>query len=357
MSKLQKVQVSPEMKVLDNTCRAFLLYERYTEKWLQKIKANSNKLFPNNTQSEIMSLAQSLLTQKVSAIRKALQANATILKQIVPITIEQQSQLLRGNYEITEQDKENVRTTLTQMMREWSTEGAKERDRCFKPILEELEKRYPSKRSEITVICPGCGLARLPFEIALLGFNSIANEFSFSMLLPANMILNKTSSKEQYEIFPFIHQMSNSKSTADQTKSIKIPDIDVKLPSDSHFALQAGDFIELYAPQPCIADCVVTCYFIDTSKNITEYIKTIYTVLKPGGIWINFGPLSYHYADVAEEVSVEFTLEEVMQLIKVSGFNVESEQVIDSCYTSNPYSMLESLYHCSFFVAKKIEKK
>lgn len=36
-------------------------------------------------------------------------------------------------------------------------------------------------------------------------------------------------------------------------------------------------------------DCVCTCFFIDTAKNIVEYIEVISNILKPGGIWINLG--------------------------------------------------------------------
>lgn len=36
-------------------------------------------------------------------------------------------------------------------------------------------------------------------------------------------------------------------------------------------------------------DAVVTCFFIDTAKNIVDYLETIHKVLKTGGVWINAG--------------------------------------------------------------------
>ena len=36
-------------------------------------------------------------------------------------------------------------------------------------------------------------------------------------------------------------------------------------------------------------DCVMTCFFIDTAKNIVDYISRIFAVLMPGGVWLNFG--------------------------------------------------------------------
>ena len=49
-------------------------------------------------------------------------------------------------------------------------------------------------------------------------------------------------------------------------------------------------------------DCVVTCFFIDTAHNVIEYIECISKILKKGGVWINIGPLLYHYTEQMNEV-------------------------------------------------------
>jgi carnosine N-methyltransferase len=36
-------------------------------------------------------------------------------------------------------------------------------------------------------------------------------------------------------------------------------------------------------------DAVCTCFFIDTAVNVIEYIEAIWGMLKPGGVWVNFG--------------------------------------------------------------------
>ena len=38
-------------------------------------------------------------------------------------------------------------------------------------------------------------------------------------------------------------------------------------------------------------DCVATCFFIDTAHNVIEYVERMWKILKPGGVWINFGSL------------------------------------------------------------------
>jgi carnosine N-methyltransferase len=67
----------------------------------------------------------------------------------------------------------------------------------------------------------------------------------------------------------------------------------------------AGDFMEVYgAPEQTAQwDAVATCFFIDTAHNVVEYLEVIARCLKPGGVWVNFGPLLFHWAD-GEEMSV-----------------------------------------------------
>jgi carnosine N-methyltransferase len=68
---------------------------------------------------------------------------------------------------------------------------------------------------------------------------------------------------------------------------------------------------------------VATCFFIDTAHNVVEYLQTIYAILKKGGIWVNIGPLLYHYSEMAGEMSIELTWEEVLEVAKRVGFTIE----------------------------------
>jgi hypothetical protein len=75
---------------------------------------------------------------------------------------------------------------------------------------------------------------------------------------------------------------------------------DIEQFSYPRFSMAAGDFVEIYGKKSNIngdnrVDAVVTCFFLDTAPIILDYIETIDHVLKPGGIWINLGPLLYHW--------------------------------------------------------------
>ncbi|CAL8249948.1 unnamed protein product [Boreogadus saida] len=115
----------------------------------------------------------------------------------------------------------------------------------------------------------------------------------------------------------------------------------------------AGDFCEVYT-EPDSWDCVATCFFIDTAHNVLDYLETIWKVLKPGGVWINLGPLLYHFENMANELSIELSYEDIRAAIVKYGFQLEVErESVKTTYTENDRSMLRHVYDCVFFVARK----
>lgn len=65
-----------------------------------------------------------------------------------------------------------VKSTLHQFAREWSQEGAQEREKTFLPIINEIQACFGSvveNKKKIKICVPGCGLSRLVVEIAALG--------------------------------------------------------------------------------------------------------------------------------------------------------------------------------------------
>ena len=210
-----------------------------------------------------------------------------------------------------------MRSTLRLFIRDWAKEGIEERNSTYKPILEEL-KRFFEKRPKkdfeegINVLVPGAGLGRLMYEIAKLGFKSQGNEFSYYMLLCSNYMFNNTTKKDEFILQPLIHSFSN-------------------------------------------IDSIVTCYFIDTANNVIEYIETIHNILKEGGLWINFGPLLYHYTENENEISIELSWEEVKHIIIGYGFEFKKIEIVKATYSSNINSMTQRIYSCVFFSAVKIK--
>ncbi|CAL9708556.1 unnamed protein product [Knipowitschia caucasica] len=259
-------------------------------------------------------------------------------------------------------DMDKLKSTIKQFVRDWSETGRAERDSCYQPIIKEIQRLFPSDRcdvSTVSVLVPGAGLGRLAWEIARLGYICQGNEWSFYMLFSSNFVLNRCEKVNSLTLYPWIHQFSNHKKSSDQTRAIQFPDVNPQsLPPTSDFSMVAGDFVEVYTEQDSW-DCVATCFFIDTAHNVIEYIETIWKILKPGGAWINLGPLLYHFENMANELSVELSYEDLKAAIVNLGFQIEVErESVLATYTENEHSMLRYVYDCVFFVARKpVEKQ
>lgn len=87
---------------------------------------------------------------------------------------------------------------------------------------------------------------------------------------------------------------------------------------------------------------------------MVDFIETIYHILVPGGIWINLGPLLYHFSDIQNEESIEPTFEDIMLVITSVGFEVlRSQTGVRTKYAQNPQSMLKSEYESLFWICRK----
>jgi carnosine N-methyltransferase len=57
------------------------------------------------------------------------------------------------------------------------------------------------------------------------------------------------------------------------------------------------------------------------AKNFVNYLRIIHRILAPGGVWINLGPLLWHWEN-SDELSIELTLDEVKELAQGVGFEL-----------------------------------
>ncbi|KAI8816624.1 N2227-domain-containing protein [Fimicolochytrium jonesii] len=266
----------------------------------------------------------------------------------------------------TEQDMDKVRSTIRQFYRDWSTEGAEERRTSYGPILEAIEGRYKGlqveERGAVRVLVPGAGLGRLAYEVVRRGFTCQGNEFSFYMLLGSHFILNHTTHTRQHTIYPWIHSFSNHLTSHSLLTPISIPDVlPGSIPPTADFSMVAGDFTEVYGvgaeEQRGAWDVVATCFFLDTAKNVVEYVDAVSWCLGEGGVWVNLGPLLFHWEGMPNEVSIELTWEELKAVILARGFRITEERTLHTTYASNPTGMLTYNYEVVFFVAEKMAKE
>ena len=112
-------------------------------------------------------------------------------------------------------------------------------------------------------------------------------------------------------IHPYVDWWSHQPTTKELFRPVEFPDVGVNA---SNVLLVEGDFTKEFVNQTAHYDAIVTFFFIDTAKNVLDYFDTMSSVLKPGGIWINLGPLLYF------EGHVEFALDDVLAIAEQYGF-------------------------------------
>jgi carnosine N-methyltransferase len=307
------------------------------------------------------------------AMQRCVEANASFLGHLVDYSVHHlfPSYWPRGVIPetvdtLTALDTDKVLSTFRQFVRDWSVEGRPEREACYTPILEALERTFPNPmgRASINVLVPGAGLSRLVYEIFTRGFSSQGSEFSHHMLIAGSFVLNHIEAKNEFTIYPFVHHICNNRTREDMLRPILIPDVAPMQETSStlrfplgDFSMCAGEFLEVYNKPTEVGawQAVATCFFIDTAHNIFEYIETIARLLVVGGIWLNVGPLLWHFADQLQERSVELAWLDVRAAVTAHGFEITEEQEIRCTYTANERGLMQQMYTAIYFSAVKIK--
>jgi carnosine N-methyltransferase len=120
--------------------------------------------------------------ETLNRIDQAIEHNAEIAENILRCSVDSfgvDPELLKGNEwldTVTADDVDKTRSSLKQFYRDWSIDGATERDVCYAPVMKELDQLFGNLsdegKAEIQVLIPGAGLGRLAYEIAVAGYSS-----------------------------------------------------------------------------------------------------------------------------------------------------------------------------------------
>ena len=297
----------------------------------------------------------------------------------------------------TQNDTDKARSCINQFYRDWSAAGNAEREKCFDPVLGALNAEYTNRlqstpdldRSDLKILVPGAGLGRFVFDICQAGFEVEGNEISYHELMASSLVLNHTQKAGQFTIAPFALSCSNHLSRADQFQTFAVPDLHPgtalatsqgsEVPAHERMSMSTGDFCVLYSSMNYkdTFNAVATVFFVDTAPNVIRYIEAVRNCLKPGGLWVNLGPLLWHQAPrgpnkdtdnqekhtythaydagIGDPGSVELTHDEVLALVEHLGFKVEKQDsgTLETGYISNPRSMLQNTYRPVFWIARK----
>ncbi|EMD32949.1 hypothetical protein CERSUDRAFT_118375 [Gelatoporia subvermispora B] len=265
-------------------------------------------------------------------------------------------------------DLSRVRESLKHFVRDWSDEGKEERATIFEPILEVLRRVDSEHRGAMRVLVPGSGLGRLAWEISELGFETAANELSSFMNLAFRFLLSEKTTYMSYQhtIQPYSSWFSHQRTNATLFRTVAFPDVVPRL--SRTLQLLPKDFLSLRPPPPLNPgdsngyDFIVTLFFLDTSLNVIATLERIYALLRPGGTWINLGPLLW---TGGAHASLELSLEELLELAEIVGFHLqpqlgpsglgEKSRTVECEYTRDREAMMRWIYKAEFWVATKAE--
>ncbi|KAI5807247.1 N2227-like protein [Pyronema omphalodes] len=186
-------------------------------------------------------------------------------------------------------------------------------------------------KAKIQVLVPGAGLGRLAFDIA-----------------------------EQHTLYPFINSFSNHRKRENQMRGVKIPDVHPSTPladaaHGDRFSMAAGDFVDSYSGAETAGtfNVVATVFFIDTAVNIFSYLETIWKCLCDGGVWINYGPLLWHWEN--READLKLAGEEA-QGMELTADEVVKKGQKGEYIGAGEDSMLKWVYEGEFWVMTKVPK-
>jgi N2227-like protein len=163
--------------------------------------------------------------------------------------------------------------------------------------------------------------------------------------------------------YPFIGWWSHQVSPVKLQRPVLFPDTGV---GASSVLLAEGDFTTVFRESTAEYDVVITLFFIDTAGNIMQYLETISRMLKPGGIWMNLGPLVWQ-----PESGLQFTLEELAAVCEAKGFQfiqtkdkwgeltIPGKEIRgkEAGYTFDKQSLWKNAYLAQFWVVRNNQDK
>jgi hypothetical protein len=126
--------------------------------------------------------------------------------------------------------------------------------------------------------------------------------------------LENQTAEDPFVMHPFIDGMSHHATTNDMLRKISAPN---SSPNPSVLLVE-GDFNTAFKDRGGLYDIIITHFFIDTARNLMSYFDTIRFLLRPGGKWLNFGPLLYGTGPF-----VQLSLDEIIAVIEEMGFTFE----------------------------------
>ncbi len=230
---------------------------------------------------------------------------------------------------------------LQNLYRDWSWGDENGENQASLAILLELLKDH-SQIDQMLVL--GSGACRLPYELHRSKKVSltVASDINpLFLLLAKNLISGQIQSLFEFPVSPIDRKSFYLR------RELKAPEA---LNDGFHFILADG----MNPPfSPSSFDALLTPWFIDI---VPQDPKTLFRrfnfLLKPGGLWINFGSCYFNHPDFARR----YAPEEILEIAADSGFAISKSIIRKIPYLQSPASAHGRVETTFSFLAEKVRE-
>jgi len=223
----------------------------------------------------------------------------------------------------------------------WPPQADGENERALAMVARLLEDRCPGR-----MLVMGAGACRLAYELHL--------RYSEAELMVIDL---------DPVLFSAARAVTHGESLSLREANLEMGDLDqaarewvLAAPQgpvdDSRFHFLVADAVDPPLA-PGFFDTVLTPWFIDQGpEDVRDLISTLHRMLKPGGRWVNMGPLKY---DLDVPVARRFAREELFDLAALAGFRVGPRESEAELYLVSPLNGRGKVEWVLAFSATKLE--
>lgn len=230
--------------------------------------------------------------------------------------------------------------TLEYLHRDWCWSDAGENElKLIFDTISLFSEKYSVVENKNTLII-GAGAGRTAWDMCKI-FNSVyAVDSSYCLvsyfytLLKRNIRFNLITNRNVY---------SKNNIVTSYEAFINPQNID----NIGKFNFFVGYATKIFLPSESI-DVISSVYFSDVLP-FHDLLSEVKRILKPSGLFIHYGPLGYHFADLENCMSAE----EIKEILEENGFSILDEKMIESSHLYSEISMNKGIIDNWTFVAIK----
>lgn len=259
---------------------------------------------------------------------------------------------------------ESLEQVIDCLVRDWSdTSDAKNiRNKVLTPVLDRLRKAMgrvgpsgkalPGKK----VWVPGCGMCRLAAEI-IKSFNCtvVASDESIAMMAALAVVMWRQRPLQVHpaaQTFSAGMQGMDSRRLKQECQFTSIPGLLSESWPPSRFKLELEHGrIEDVSDKAQAFDAVVTLFVLECVADLPVAVAAVASTLKPGGIWVNCGPINAPHSPEPRW----FQFEDFTAMVEAHGLEVLEDSRLQSVEylprTVSPGS--RKVYEVQLLVARK----